>query len=219
MWVLFRFAGLVCVAALANACVSFPEVSEAVAPPVIAGNVVQSTDGALLGVKHWPAEQPRAVILALHGMNDYSNAFAGPALWWAENANIETYALDQRGFGRSPSFGTWVGSATLKEDLRATIAAIRADHGDVPLYVLGHSMGAAVVMAAEAETTLGADGLILAAPGVWGGKALPVSHRLAVNMAATFAPSKTLTGERTARQATDNIDILRAMSRDPLVIK
>lgn len=219
MVLLFRFFVIGCFAALASGCVSFPNAPEQITKPALGGNVVQSTDGALLGVQHWPAEEPRAVLLALHGMNDYSNAFALPALWWAENAHIETYALDQRGFGKSPSFGKWVGSETLKEDLRAVVHAIKENHPDIPLYVLGHSMGAAVVMAAEADATLGADGLILAAPGVWGGDALPITHRMAVNIAAIFAPAKTLTGERAARQATDNIDILRVMARDPLVIK
>ena len=158
-------------------------------------------------------------ILALHGMNDYSNAFSGPGAWWAENASITTYAIDQRGFGRSPGFGHWVGDATMIADLRATVASIRARHPNLPLYVLGHSMGAAVVMTAEADTPLDANGLILAAPGVWGGGSMPLPYRLSLNIAASFVPGKTLTGERAERQSTDNIDILREMFADPLVIK
>ena len=204
---------------LASACVSFPDAPEAIAPPVMAANVVQSVDGALLGLKRWEAERPRAVIIAVHGMNDYSNNFALPGAWWAENARITTYAYDQRGFGRSPGFGRWAGQETLVADLRAVVAATRATNPGVPVYVLGHSMGAAVVMTAEAAQPLGADGVILAAPGVWGGRALPIPYRLTLNMAASLAPGKTLTGERASRQATDNIDVLRQMYRDPLVIK
>ena len=214
----FRLIG-VALAGFASACVSFPDAPTPVAPPVLAGNVVQSLDGALLPVTAWPAPEPRAVILALHGMNDYSNAFAMPAAWWAENAALTTYAVDQRGFGGAPQFGLWPGAKTMKADLRAVVAAVRAAHPDLPLYLIGHSMGAAVVMAAEAEAPLGADGLILAAPGVWGGSALPVSHRIAANFAATIAPAKTFTGERAGRQASDNIDILHAMGADPQVIK
>ena len=204
---------------LAQACVSFPDAPEPVAPPVLAANVLQAEDGALLGVQAWRAEDPRAVILALHGMNDYSNAFALPARWWAREAGLTTYALDQRGFGRSPDFGFWVGSETLMADLKGAIAAIRAAHPDTPLYVLGHSMGAAVVIAAQAQDELDADGLILAAPGVWGGGAMPFPYRLSLNIAASIAPGKTATGERAGRQATDNIAILREMYADPFVIK
>ncbi len=142
-----------------------------------------------------------------------------PGAWWAENAGLTTYALDQRGFGRSPDFGRWPGEATLIADLRAALGAIRAEHPGLPVYVLGHSMGAAVIMTAQAEAPLDADGLILAAPGVWGGASMPFFYRLSLNMAAAMTPGKKLTGERAARQVSDNIPILREMFADPLVIK
>src|SRR5262249_47536372 len=47
------------------------------------------------------AGEVRAVILALHGFNDYSHAFAMPGPLWAEQG-IATYAYDQRGFGGTP---------------------------------------------------------------------------------------------------------------------
>ena len=206
-------------ASLLTACVSFPDAPPANVTPVFEEDVFVSIDGARLGLQRWEAESPRAVIVALHGMNDYSHAFVGPAAWWAENADITTYAIDQRGFGRSPEFGRWPGEETMVADLRAAIAAARNAHPDLPVYALGHSMGAGVIMAAEAEAPLGADGLILAAPGVWGGAALPIPYRLAANIGAAFAPGKTLTGERADRQATDNIPILREMAADPLMIK
>lgn len=201
-----------------SACVSFPDAPPAQFTPAIEADGFHSIDGAVLGLQAWEAEHPRAIILALHGMNDYSHMFAGPAGYWAQ-AGVTTYAIDQRGFGRSPDFRRWAGEETMIADLRAAIAAARAKHPGLPIFVLGHSMGASVILAAEAESPLGADGLILAAPGVWGGAALPIPYRIASNVAATFAPGKTLTGERAQRQATDNIEILREMYADPLVIK
>ncbi|MFQ5562959.1 MAG: alpha/beta fold hydrolase [Parvularculaceae bacterium] len=176
-------------------------------------------DGAHLGLDVWPAEEPRAVIVAVHGMNDYANAFAMAGQWWAKNAHITTYAYDQRGFGRSPNFGRWPGEGALKADLRAALKAARAAHPDLPLFVLGHSMGAAVAMTAEAEAPLDADAVILASPGVWGGRQMSPFYRLTLNLAATLAPGKTLTGARAQRQSTDNIPVLKAMLADPHVIK
>lgn len=201
------------------ACVSFPDAPEPIAPPVLAGNVVQTIDGSLLGVRSWQAENPRAIIIAVHGMNDYGRAFEQAGQWWSQNASITTYAFDQRGFGRSPEFGRWAGAATMSSDLVAVISAIKRQHADAPIFVLGHSMGAAVVMRTAREAALEIDGLILAAPGVWGGRALPLPLRASANFAAMIAPGKTLTGERAGKQATDNIEILREMFADPLVIK
>ena len=205
--------------ALLSACVSFPPAPTLVAPPVIIGNGLQSVDGAILGLRQWRAESPRAALLAVHGMNDYSHAFDSAATYWAQEAGFTVYGLDQRGFGRSPRFGRWLGAEIMKADIRAAVDALRAAHPDLPIFVLGHSMGAAAVMAAEADVSLGADGLILGAPGVWGGAALPIPYRIAAETAGAFTPGKTLTGERANRQATDNVELLRAMFYDPLVIK
>src|SRR5688500_18848711 len=65
-------------------------------------------DGLRLGLNIWSAENPRAVIVALHGMSDYAKAFSRPAPYWASKG-VATYAYDQRGHGRSPSPGIWGG--------------------------------------------------------------------------------------------------------------
>ena len=83
---------------------------------------------------------PRAVILALHGFNDYSNAFAAPGAAWAR-LGIATYAYDQRGFGAAPARGRWAGGRVFAEDATTAACLLRQRHPGVPLYLLGESMG------------------------------------------------------------------------------
>ena len=81
------------------------------AGPRLDSDAFVSFDGARLGLTRWiPAGAPWAVIVGVHGMNDYANAFhlAGP--YWA-SLGIATYAYDQRGFGRSPERGVWAGAS------------------------------------------------------------------------------------------------------------
>lgn len=205
-------------AALLAGCVSFPEAPLTTATPAIVDDAVVSVDGARLGLIIYEAKAPVAAIVAVHGMNDYAGAFVYAGPYWAERG-VTVYAYDQRGFGRSPNFGQWPGGDALKQDLRAVIAAVRAEHPHLPVYVVGHSMGAAVAMAAMRDAPLDVEGVVLAAPGVWGGASMSLFYRATLNLAATFAPGETLTGERAGRQASDNIEFLRAMYRDPLVIK
>ncbi|MEX0643737.1 MAG: alpha/beta fold hydrolase, partial [Parvularculaceae bacterium] len=206
---------IVCLAA----CVSFPPAPHPETAPKIDDARLVSLDGASLGLDVWRAETPRAAILALHGMNDYAHHFEGLGDYLSKKSGISVYAYDQRGFGRSPDFGRWPGEAALKADLRAAIEAIHAENPGAPLFVLGHSMGAAVVMTAAVEGPLDVDGAIIAAPGVWGGSQLPFFYRVALNASASVLPAKMLTGERAKRQSTDNIAILREMQKDPHVIK
>lgn len=203
----------------AAGCVSFPPAPPPRIAPHIEGDRLIAQDGAALGLDIWRAPEPKAAIIALHGMNDYGHAFETAGEFWSREAGISLYAYDQRGFGRSPEFGRWPGEGALKADLRSAISAVRAENPETPIFVLGHSMGAAVVMAAAADGVLDVDGVILAAPGVWGGSRLPLPYRVALNVSAGVAPGMMLTGERAKRQATDNIPVLRAMLADPYVIK
>ncbi len=127
-------------------------------------------DGARLPLARWAPErgEPWAVIVALHGMNDSRAAFrlAGP--WWAERG-IETWAVDQRGFGEAPGRGVWAGQARMTEDLRTAVALARARHPRAVIAVAGESMGGAVAIVAFAsDRPPDADGVVLLAPAVWG---------------------------------------------------
>ena len=143
-------------------------------PPGFAGPAVTAThavmdDGARLRLARWtPEGEPWAVIVALHGMNDSRASFrlAGP--WWAERG-IETWAMDQRGFGESPGRGVWAGEQRMAEDLRTTVALARARHPRAIIAVAGESMGGAVAIVAFAsDRPPDADRVILLAPAVWG---------------------------------------------------
>jgi acylglycerol lipase len=101
---------------------------------------------------------------------------------------------------------------------------VRARHPDVPLYLLGESMGGAVVtvaMTGEAGAKRpDADGVILAAPAVWSRQTMNVFERAALWAGVRLLPSTVVTGQGVVRvHPSDNVAMLRAYSRDPLVIK
>ena len=187
--------------------------------PSIEGDRFVTRDGLRLGLKTWEAEAPRAVLVALHGMNDYSNAFAIPAPAWAKSG-ITTYAYDQRGFGRSPNTGLWPGTSMLRQDIGDFVEVARARHPMIPVFVLGESMGGAVVLSAlGSEAPPRADGFILVAPAVWGWRTLPFHYRATLWTTAHMFPSMAFTGSGLRIMPTDNIEVLRANGRDPLFIK
>jgi alpha-beta hydrolase superfamily lysophospholipase len=144
-----------------------------------------SFDGARLATQHWePPGRPWAVIVGLHGMNDYSNTFRLAAGWWATRG-IATWAYDQRGFGRSPGRGIWAGRGLMDQDLRTFTALIRQRYPGAIVAVVGVSMGGAVAIDSFASSEPPqADRLVLASPAVWGWSSQPLTYRLALWLTA-----------------------------------
>jgi alpha-beta hydrolase superfamily lysophospholipase len=200
-----------------------PMTATVTAQPQLTEDFFIANDGTRLPMRHWLPDGPvKAVILAVHGLNDYSHAFAGPGPQWATQG-IATYAYDQRGFGAAPDPGGWAGTYLLDSDLAAVTRLLHRRYPDVPLYLLGESMGGAVVLTAETGAA-GAekpqvDGTILVAPAVWGRQTMNIFVRAALWTVNSVAPRWTFTGESLHIWPSDNIEMLRQLSRDPLVIK
>lgn len=189
----------------------------------ISDAALTTTDGEMLPLRHWlPAGPPRAVILALHGFNDYSKAFDSSAKEWTK-FGIAAYAYDQRGFGGAPGRGLWPGSAALATDAVTAANLLRGKYPHTPLYLLGESMGGAVaIMAASGAMGIrppAVDGVILSAPAVWTRGSMQFLPRLALWAGVRFFPGAVFTGESLHILASDNIPMLIALGRDPMVIK
>lgn len=219
-----RRRGMVSAAVLAlgllSACAPRLEpAGPAIQQPALTDEKVVQADGATLPLRRWlPATPPRAVIVALHGFNDYSKAFEKPGTYWASRG-IATYAIDQRGFGRAPKRGLWAGHDTMVADAAAAVALIRARHPGRPLFVAGESMGGAITLIAAARGVLDADGLILVAPALRGRRYIGAIPSAMLWLSARTIPWYPLTGRGLRIQASDNIPMLRALGRDPLIIK
>jgi len=201
-----------------------PMVSETVTPQFEQG-VLVARDGARLPLREWDAEgtEPKAVIIGLHGMSDYSNAFDGPGREWAKRG-ITTLAIDQRGFGRSEDPGLWAGSEVMRHDLGDFAAAAHARFPGVKIFALGESMGGAVVLTALASPDPPAiDGAILVSPAVWSRADMPMPYRVALFLVAHLAPGIILTNSAASHVVTvvpsDNVPMLIALGRDPLFQK
>ena len=192
--------------------------------PMITDSVFTTDDGLRLPLRQWiPEGKPKAVVIALHGMSDYSNAFDMPGHNWAKQG-ILTLAFDQRGFGAAPNPGLWAGSARVREDLQDAVAAAHANWPGVPVYALGESMGGAVLLTALADPRkLDIAGAILVAPAVWSRSDMPISYRVALFFAAHFLPGLILSNSAASHVVTvvpsDNVPMLRALGRDPLFQK
>jgi alpha-beta hydrolase superfamily lysophospholipase len=219
--------GVILLATLAAAACSprLQEIGPPIDQPQFTDTMFHTADGADLPVRMWvqwhgdESRKPLGIILALHGFNDHSGGLALPGSGLSRRG-YRIYAYDQRGFGRAPHPGIWPGSEQLIADLRTATHLLKTRFPDQPLYLLGESMGGAVMMAASVESDPPvADGMILVAPAVWGLQTQSAFNRSVLDLAANTVPWMTVVPTGLRIRASSSNAALIAMARDPLVIK
>ena len=81
-------------------------------------------------------------------------------------------------------------------------------------------MGGAVALTTMSQDQKSfVDGVILAAPAIWGRETMPFYQRWLLSIATYTTPWLKLTGRGLKIKPSDNIEMLRALGRDPFVIK
>ncbi|HEY1708547.1 MAG TPA: alpha/beta fold hydrolase [Rhizomicrobium sp.] len=178
----------------------------------------QASDGADVPYRLWNAkDEPRALILLLHGATDYSGAYdeIGPLL---ASRGFIALAYDQRGFGATASRGHWVGKHRMMDDVKDAAAFLRKRTGTkLPLFIIGESMGAAIAVRA-APYVADIAGLVLAAPGAVAGGMRRMAASFALRALNTIAPHHGLVLERLTGWELAPASAIRLLS-DPMVLR
>ncbi len=176
-------------------------------------------DGAALPMIRWAAEgEPRAIMLGLHAYGDYRRAFRLTGPWFADHG-VEFVAYDQRGFGETEARGTWPGADDLVDDFVDVVSILRTSYPNLPLYVIGESMGGAVALAGLARGGVeGVERLIVAAPGVGGDMPLRQLHDSVLRLAALAMPWLAIELRRGARPWLDPSEAAR-LADDPQILR
>ena len=161
------------------------------------------------------------MILAVHGFNDYSNAFDDFGAYRREPRHRGPRLRPERASAPTPMPAAGRASRPWSTTWCASASALAALYPDTPVYLLGESMGAAVLIAAVAES----------APlecrrhdhdrarGLGRRSAQPASTAPRSGSRCTSRPALKLTGRGLGVMASDNIEMLRALGADPLFIK
>jgi acylglycerol lipase len=211
---------LALVLGLAGCSARLETAGEPIRAPALEDAQAIMADGAALPLRaSLPDGEPKAVILGLHGFNDYSRALDLPGEFLAKQG-IATYAYDQRGFGAAPEPGSWFGTKVMVEDARTVGRLLRAKYPHAKLFLLGESMGGAVALNTAIAAAPGEfDGIVLVAPATWGREALSWPQRGGLWFFSNTMAWLPLTGSGFRLVPTDNDAVLRELSADVKVRK
>ncbi|KAK3723017.1 hypothetical protein LTR37_002163 [Vermiconidia calcicola] len=183
-------------------------------------------DGHKLYTKMWmPNTAPKARVVCLHGFSDHCNMY--PFLFSSlAQEGIKVYSFDQRGWGRSVheprQRGLTGPTEQVMEDLTTFITALPQSEQDVPLFLMGHSMGGgeAIVYTATGprEVVSRIRGVLLDAPFIsLPPSEMPWKSTIALGrLASRFMPHRPLLQKLDSSSMCRDPDVCQAWLDDPL---
>jgi alpha-beta hydrolase superfamily lysophospholipase len=176
-----------------------------------------SFDGLTIHHQSWlPDGDPKAVVLLLHGLGEHSGRY-GHVAGRLTAAGYAVHALDHRGHGKSDGKRVFVKSYDeFMADLIQFRGHVQTRHPELPLVVLGHSMGGNLALGHVLDHQDGVAGLALSGPALAVGDALSPVKIKAVKLIAKVAPGLRPEGLDETAISRDQA-VVDAYRADPLV--
>ncbi len=160
---------------------------------------------------------PHAAILCVHGLGLHNGSYAEFGKRMSRLGYV-VYAVDMRGFGsyKDSNGKEQVDFDGCLADIKATLKLLHRAHPDLPVYLLGESMGGAIVIHATASFPELVDGTVSSVPSgsrfKQGKSAMSVAiHALEGGLNKQFD-----VGSGVIKQATERPELRESWGSDPL---
>jgi alpha-beta hydrolase superfamily lysophospholipase len=154
---------------------------------------IAARDGTPILVRRWPAADPWAHLLLVHGVAEHSGRYDRTGGLFAA-AGIDVTSFDLRGHGSSGGRRGDVERWTdFLDDIEERLAVVRSAAGDRPVVLMGHSMGGLLVTDYLLASRPGPDLVVLSGPALdddlprWQHAIAPVTARLLPTLAVKNA--------------------------------
>ncbi|MEM9671944.1 MAG: lysophospholipase [Bacteroidota bacterium] len=183
--------------------------------------LISSQDGFSLFYQKWiPTEKVERIIVFQHGLGEHSDRYQN-LIQAFSGTGTAFYAPDARGHGRSGGKRGHVARFQhFIHDLHDLIQRVRQENDNQKVFLLGHSMGGAIVLkyALTKDYQDGLRGLIGSSPGVepvmdW----IKKIQKPVAAVLSRVAPSLTLDNQLDVNNLSHNEHVVTAYQADPLV--
>jgi alpha-beta hydrolase superfamily lysophospholipase len=113
-----------------------------------------------------PLTAPKAAIILIHGHGDHSGGLQNISNSLVKNKYI-VYAYDLRGHGQSSGKRGYIRSwDEFRGDLHEFRKLVKLDQPDLPLYIIGHSLGGLITLDYALDYSEGIGGIVAISPGI-----------------------------------------------------
>ena len=125
----------------------------------------EGADGLELYYQSWqPPAETQAVLVIVHGHGGHSGVFTRIVEYFSDRP-YPIYSFDLRGHGRSPGQRAYINSwAEYRADLTAFLNLVETQHPQLPLFLIGQSMGGTIALDYVLQEQTQLKGLILMSP-------------------------------------------------------
>ena len=192
---------------------------EVIKSPYIIKDYFHTSDGEKLKLKFWHSKKSsEIIIIGVHGYSDYSNSFSLPANFFSK-FKIDFYSFDLRGFGSHKNKGLWYSLENHIFDLKEFYEVIRKKNPEKKIFLLGESMGGAIIAGTLNKFNLKVDGIVLVSPAIWDFSDRNFFKSRFLWILAKFFPRINLNGKGIIKiKPSNNKVMLKRFSEDPLVV-
>ncbi len=179
----------------------------------------EGSGGLDLFGRSWLPDRPERALLLVHGWAEHSGRYEHVGAWFAARG-CAVHAYDHRGHGRSAGArGHARRFEELLDDLEIALARARDETPELPLFLVGHSMGGLVVTAFAAERAPKVAGVVTS------GAALAVAdppsglQKLLLPLLARLAPRLRMDRPIATDTLSRDPEVGRAYVEDPAVLR
>lgn len=165
----------------------------------------------------WRVEKPKAVVLVSHGIGEHSGRY-GNLMEALEGKNVSFYASDHRGSGMSGGLRGHVDDfSKFYRDLKYFVDnVVRKENKNVPIILIGHSLGGLIAELYALEYPEDITGLILSAPALYSVIPVPFWKKTLAKAVAAFMPKLSMNNEIDPALLSRDTNVVKAYLDDPL---
>lgn len=177
----------------------------------------KNAEGLRIHAVHWAVDQPRAVLLLIHGQGEHIGRYEHLGQWY-NGKGIAVVGYDQQGYGRSEGRrGHAKNLDVLLNDVGQALEETRRLYPGVPLFLYGHSMGGNIVLNFLFRRRPAVTGVIATGPWVRLAFQAPALKVLAGQLLRHIIPNLRLPNGLAVHFLSHDPEVVAAYQRDPQV--
>jgi len=172
---------------------------------------------ARIAYKGWEADKPKGILVIIHGIGEHSGRY-NRIVDALGGKRISVFALDLRGHGKSQGDKGHIDSfLDYIFDLKIFMNMIREAHSDLPVIMLGHSLGGAIACRYSLTYQNDLKGIVLSSPALSIHTGTSVITRAAAPVLSVFTPKMEIQTGIDPKLLTHDEQEMALYSADPLI--